>query len=65
MKRICKHCSNTCKKSVPTECIDYKVETRQDLVNERNKLLVSGDNPERLKIVTNKINYIDYGIQDK
>ena len=42
-----------------------KQPTRQELVNERNKLLVSGDNPERLKIVTNKINYIDYGIQDK
>ena len=42
-----------------------KQPTRQELVNERNKLLVSGENPERLKIVTNKINYIDYGIQDK
>ena len=40
------------------------IETRQDLVNERNKLLVSGENPERLKIVTNKINYIDYGITE-
>ena len=36
--------------------------TRQDLVNERNKLLVSGENKERLKEITNKINYIDYGI---
>lgn len=39
--------------------------TRQDLVNERNKLLVSGDNPERLKEITKKINYIDYGITEK
>lgn len=54
MKRICKHCLNSCKKSLPVEGKDCRIETRQDLVNERNKLLVSGENPERLKEITNK-----------
>lgn len=36
--------------------------TLADLKKERDKLMISKENPNRLKQLTNKINYIEYGI---
>ena len=35
----------------------------EDLVKEKNKLLVSGKDPTRLKELTKKIDYFYYGIK--
>lgn len=35
----------------------------EELRIERNKLMVSGDNPKRLEELKAKINYFDYGIR--
>lgn len=40
-----------------------KQPTIEDLVKEKNKLLVSGDDPERAKTLTQKIYYFYYGIE--
>jgi hypothetical protein len=36
--------------------------TLSDLKKERDKLMISKENPARLKVLINKINYIEYGI---
>jgi hypothetical protein len=36
--------------------------TLADLKKERDKLMISKENPNRLKVLINKINYIEYGI---
>ena len=35
------------------------------IIEERNKLIVSGTNPKRLKELQNKIDYFNYGIINK
>lgn len=36
--------------------------TLADLKKQRDKLMISKENPNRLKELINKINYIEYGI---
>lgn len=36
--------------------------TLADLKKQRDKLMISKENPSRLKTLINKINYIEYGI---
>jgi cell fate (sporulation/competence/biofilm development) regulator YlbF (YheA/YmcA/DUF963 family) len=43
--------------------MDKKVDSLQSKIEERNKLYVSRDNPQRLQQLINEIDYIYYGIK--
>lgn len=60
---LCKHCQNPCKKFGKVDCDDYNNLSIEDLENERKKLLVSGENPLRLKELQKELDYFNYGIE--
>lgn len=52
-------------KQQPKRTKDGTAYNISELEAERNKLLVSRDNPKRLKEVQSKIDYFNYGIEIK
>ena len=64
MKVLCKHCLNSCKKAGKIDCEKYKPKANiEELRIEREKLLVSKSNPEKLEEIIKQINYFDYGFK--
>jgi len=71
MKKECKNCAEFatfnkfCKKGLQNpvqKCHKYKTVPVEDLKKERNKLLISKDNPERLKELEERIMYFQNGV---
>jgi len=67
MKKECKNCAvfknGKCEKKLQNfgKCHKYKTVPVEDLKKERNKLLISKDNPERLKELEERIMYFNNG----
>ena len=69
IKKTCTNCKfhsqNGCTKNSKNgyfNCTKYRAIPIDDLIKERNKLLISKDNPERLEFLTNKITEFNGGI---
>lgn len=70
VSKLCIDCAhfkvNKCEKDLKNaygNCKKYKAISIEQLTSERNKLKVSGKNPERLKYLNKKIDYFNWGIQ--
>lgn len=71
MKKTCNSCTHyqesKCiikKYNDNGNCLSYQqTESLEELIKERNKLLVSRSDPKRLKYLSKKIDYINYGIK--
>lgn len=67
MKKECKNCAvfknGKCEKGLTNfgKCHKYKTIPVSVMMQERNKLLISKDNPERLKELEEKIMYFNNG----
>ena len=55
-------CSKNSKNSYG-DCKKYKSVGMEALIQERNSLLVSKKDPDRLKVLQDKINYFEWGIK--
>lgn len=65
-RKNCTHFKTVCElnlKNTYQQCQKYKSYSIDEITIERNALLVSKENPERLKELQNKINYFEYGIK--
>lgn len=68
MKKECKNCAvfknSKCEKGLVNfgKCHKYKTIPVSVLIKERNKLLISKDNPERLKHLEDEIKYFNAGV---
>ena len=61
-KAICKHCIHPCKKSPAPECNKFESFSIAKAIKERNYLISSKEDPERLEFLTNKIIEFNGGI---
>jgi len=72
MKPICSECTHYNKKkcvldlkNTYQDCKKWQSIPMETYIREKNKLLVTGDNPVRLKELVDRIDYFFYGIKNK
>lgn len=59
----CKFCINECKKFGKIECSNFDAGSIEALRKERKELLITKSNPERLEIISKRIDFFDYGVK--